>query len=277
MTIREFSWLQITVVTKLWYDNFSKYRLAYTGETGNMSINTTLSENGENVIVKIVNPTENPYDLTIEGDWKQLTGAGYQFIAPGSLKAANSMESPNAVSVEKKEITPANNAVNLTVTPFSAGVLTLTTAAAFLDQHVRVMAGHGLALLLVVLAGNHVVVLNDCHVASDRRRDRKDLLLEGGRALRSVATPLLERRPVAWHRCARFPVPQVWMGQCVDPAHVLCGIHLPLLLFDLPDLLLLGTPGLRRGFTRERTECDRNGNDGNHSTKHGSSPVLFYW
>jgi alpha-L-arabinofuranosidase len=114
------------LVTKLWYDNFSKYRLAYTGETGNMSINTTLSENGENVIVKIVNPTENPYDLTIEGDWKQLNAAAYQFIAPGSLKASNSMESPNAVSVEKKEITPANNIVSMTVTPFSAGVLTLT-------------------------------------------------------------------------------------------------------------------------------------------------------
>ncbi len=113
------------VVTKLWHDNFSKYRLTYTGETGNLSIVSTLSENGENVIVKIVNPTENPIDLTIAGDWKQITGAGYQFVAPGSLKSANSMESPNAVSVEKKEIVPVNNAVNMTVAPLSAGVLTL--------------------------------------------------------------------------------------------------------------------------------------------------------
>jgi alpha-N-arabinofuranosidase len=114
------------LVTKLWHDNFSKYRLAFTGETGNISISTTLSENGANVIVKIVNPTENIYDLTIEGDWKLLTGAGYKFIAPDSLSAANSMESPNAISVEKKEITPVNNTVTLTVAPFSAGVLTLT-------------------------------------------------------------------------------------------------------------------------------------------------------
>jgi alpha-N-arabinofuranosidase len=113
------------LVTKLWHDNFSKYRLAYTGETGSMSINTTLSENGSDVIVKIVNPTENTYDLTIGGDWKSLTGAGYEFIAPGSLSSANSMESPNAVSVEKKEITPANNAVSLSIEPFSAGVLIL--------------------------------------------------------------------------------------------------------------------------------------------------------
>ena len=114
------------LVTKLWHDNFSKYRLAYTGETGSMSINTTLSENGSNVIVKIVNPTENSYELTIDGDWKSLAGAGYEFIAPGSLTAANSLESPDAVSVEKKIITPVNNVVAITIVPLSAGVLTLT-------------------------------------------------------------------------------------------------------------------------------------------------------
>ena len=111
------------LVTKLWHDSFSKYRLTYTGETDNLSIITTLSENGQNVIVKIVNPTENVYDLTIDGDWKSLTGAGYEFIAPGSLKAANSMESPHAVSVEKKEITPVQNGVTLNVVPYSAGVI----------------------------------------------------------------------------------------------------------------------------------------------------------
>lgn len=114
------------LVTKLWHDNFSKYRLAFTGETGNLSVSTTLSENGSNVIVKIVNPTENPYDLTVGGDWKSLTGTKYEFIAPGSLSAANSMESPHAVSVEKKEISPVNNTVSIGIAPYSAGVLILT-------------------------------------------------------------------------------------------------------------------------------------------------------
>lgn len=113
------------VVTKLWHDNFSKYRLAFTGETGNLSIITTLSENGEDVIVKIVNPTEDTYELHIEGDWKSLTGAGYEFIAPGSLTASNSMESPNTISTSKKEIIPAGNSVTLTIDPISAGVMTL--------------------------------------------------------------------------------------------------------------------------------------------------------
>ncbi|HKM92172.1 MAG TPA: family 16 glycoside hydrolase [Prolixibacteraceae bacterium] len=114
------------LVTKLWYDNFSKNRLIYTGETGELSVSTTLSEDGKNVIVKLVNPTETTYELKIVGDWKSLIGAGYDFIAPGSLMTANSMESPNAVKVEKKEITPANNVTTITVAPLSAGILKLT-------------------------------------------------------------------------------------------------------------------------------------------------------
>jgi len=55
-------------VTKLWYDHFSPYRLAYTGETGELSVLATLSENGREVIVKVVNPTEKPYRLEISGE-----------------------------------------------------------------------------------------------------------------------------------------------------------------------------------------------------------------
>ena len=114
------------LVTKLWHDHFSKTRLAFTGETGDISISTTLSENGKDVFVKIVNPTDKSYELTVEGDWKSLTNAGYEYIAPGSLDAANSMESPNAVSVKKMAVTPVNKTVTLAVAPLSAGVLTLT-------------------------------------------------------------------------------------------------------------------------------------------------------
>jgi alpha-N-arabinofuranosidase len=114
------------LITKLWHDNFSKYRLAYTGETGSLSVNTTLSENGKNIIVKIVNPTDNSIELTIGGDWKSLKEAGYEYFAPGSLKAANSMEAPNAVSMKKMQITPNANIVTMTVEPLSAGVLNLT-------------------------------------------------------------------------------------------------------------------------------------------------------
>jgi alpha-N-arabinofuranosidase len=113
------------LVTKLWHDNFSRYRLDYTGETGNLSISTTLSEDGRSVVVKITNPTENSFDLVVNGDWKLLIGAWYQFIAPGSLSAANSMEEPDAVKVETRNVTPVNDSVTLTVVPYSVGVLKL--------------------------------------------------------------------------------------------------------------------------------------------------------
>jgi alpha-N-arabinofuranosidase len=116
------------LVTKLWHDNFSKNRIAFTGETSELSISTTLSENGKKVIVKIVNPTDKPYELTIAGDWNKLTSAGYEYLAPGSLSAANSMEAPNAVAIKKMDVVPVGNKVAITLAPLSAGVLNLIKA-----------------------------------------------------------------------------------------------------------------------------------------------------
>ena len=112
-------------VTKLWYDHFSRYRLAFEGSTGELSVMTTRSEDGRSVIVKVVNPTEKAYELSISGDWKALSSASYEYYAPGSLTAANSMERKDAVSL--KHATPAcgDGKVILSVEPLSAGVLTL--------------------------------------------------------------------------------------------------------------------------------------------------------
>ena len=112
-------------VTKLWYDNFSRYNLRYTGDTGELSVQTTLAENGSAVIVKIVNPTETSYTLTINGDWAGIAGADYNYYAPGNLMTANSMEDKNAVALKNKNIVPHNNAIILSVEPLSAGVLNI--------------------------------------------------------------------------------------------------------------------------------------------------------
>lgn len=112
-------------VTELWYNHFSKYRLSYTGETGKVSITTTMSENGRDVIVKIVNPTDQPCDLKVNGNWESIFGAEYEFYAPGDLMAANSMENKNAVALRTAEPELRDNAVSLAVEPYSAGVLTI--------------------------------------------------------------------------------------------------------------------------------------------------------
>ena len=113
-------------VTELWYDHFSKYRLAYSGETGNLSVSTTLSENGADVIVKVVNPTDEPATLRIKGDWKSVTKTTFEYYAPSSLTVANSMENKNAVALKNTTAKTDGNDVLLSVPALSAGVLTIT-------------------------------------------------------------------------------------------------------------------------------------------------------
>ena len=113
-------------VTELWYDHFSKYRLTFSGETGNISVSITLSENGSDVIVKLVNPTEEPATLRIKGDWIGVSSAEFDYYAPGSLTTANSMENKNAIELKQTIAKTEGNDVLLNVPALSAGVLTIT-------------------------------------------------------------------------------------------------------------------------------------------------------
>lgn len=112
-------------VTELWYDHFSKYRLAYSGETGDLSVSTTLAENGADVIVKVVNPSDKPATLRIKGDWTGVKGTEFEYYAPGSLTVANSMENKHAVALKKATATIDGTDVLLDVPALSAGVLTI--------------------------------------------------------------------------------------------------------------------------------------------------------
>jgi len=116
-------------VTELWYDHFSKYRLAYSGETAGLSISTTLSENGRDVIVKIVNTGNDAIDLQVNGDWQGLESGQFDYYAPGSLTAANSMENKNAVALQHAEPAIAGGKATLKIPALSAGVLTLSKSA----------------------------------------------------------------------------------------------------------------------------------------------------
>ena len=113
------------LVTELWYDHYSPYRLAYEGDTKELSVSAALAENAGSVIVKVVNPTDRPYTLTLDGDWGPLAGAEYEFFAPGSLDAANDMDHKNAVARQKKALQPQDDRMTLTLAPLSAGVVTL--------------------------------------------------------------------------------------------------------------------------------------------------------
>ena len=112
-------------VTKLWYDHFSRYRLSYQGDTKDLSVVTTMSENGRDVIVKVVNATDKAYSLDVNGDWKGIASTEYEFYAPGALDVANSMANKNAVALKKASPACDGQKVTLSVEPYSAGVLTI--------------------------------------------------------------------------------------------------------------------------------------------------------
>ena len=112
-------------VTELWYDHFSRYRLSYEGDTKELSVVTTMSEDGRSVVVKVVNPTETPYTLEVNGDWPGIASTGYEYFAPGSLDVQNSMENKNAVALKTMTPSVTDGKVILEVEPLSAGVMTI--------------------------------------------------------------------------------------------------------------------------------------------------------
>ena len=112
-------------VTKLWYDHYSQYRLSYEGETGDLNVVTTMSEDGRNVIVKVVNPTDKPFSLSIGGKWDASCDAEYEYYAPGDLMVANSMARKDAVALIRKSHKVSAGEGVFDIAPYSAGVITI--------------------------------------------------------------------------------------------------------------------------------------------------------
>ena len=78
------------------------------------------------MIVKLVNPTEEPATLRIKGDWIGVSSAVFEYYAPDSLTTANSMENKNAIELKQTIAKTEGNDVLLNVPALSAGVLTIT-------------------------------------------------------------------------------------------------------------------------------------------------------
>ncbi|MCQ2197503.1 MAG: alpha-L-arabinofuranosidase [Bacteroidaceae bacterium] len=112
-------------VTDLWYDHFSRYLLSQTGDTGELNVVSTMSEDGKSVIVKVVNPTDKPYSLALNSSWAGVNEAEYEYFAPGDLMIGNTMQNKNAVALQRRSVAPSNKVYTLHVEAYSAGVLTI--------------------------------------------------------------------------------------------------------------------------------------------------------
>lgn len=90
------------VVMKLWREHYGPYRIAIKGESKPLNVVATKSEDGRKIYLKAVNPsdTDVEVELLIEEGFTPKK-VGMQLVAPGSLNARNTLETPDAVQPGK--------------------------------------------------------------------------------------------------------------------------------------------------------------------------------
>jgi alpha-N-arabinofuranosidase len=112
------------VVMKLWWDNYAAKFLPLDGDLDGCNIVATRSEDGELVVLKAVNPTDRGRTVEVElkGDFSPKT-ASMQIVAPGSLRARNTLETPTAVKAEVGVVTLTGKQLSFDLPAYSAAVV----------------------------------------------------------------------------------------------------------------------------------------------------------
>ena len=116
------------VVMKLWWDHFAPNRLDTTGGDTNLNVVSTLSDDGEKLYIKIVNPDNLSKDLEFEIDSGYVPSLAYMhYVAPGDLYASNNLGNKEAVSVSARVIGIDGQSLKFRMPAYSAGVITVET------------------------------------------------------------------------------------------------------------------------------------------------------
>ncbi|HOQ04001.1 MAG TPA: DUF1080 domain-containing protein [Anaerohalosphaeraceae bacterium] len=115
------------VVMKLWRDHYAPYRVQTTGQDNNLNVVSVLSEDGQTLILRVVNPDPADKSLAfqIDGSFVPQT-AVMHYVAPGSLYARNTLAEPNAVRVQAKVVGLNGQTLRLRMPAYSAGVITVS-------------------------------------------------------------------------------------------------------------------------------------------------------
>lgn len=86
------------VVMKLWWDHFAPQRVELEGAERPLNAVATLSADSQRLILKAVNPTEEPIDLRLEvKPVFAVRRAAVTVVAPGGLEVRNTRNEPHRV------------------------------------------------------------------------------------------------------------------------------------------------------------------------------------
>ncbi|MCR4411436.1 MAG: DUF1080 domain-containing protein [Thermoguttaceae bacterium] len=117
------------VVMKLWRDHYAPERVELAGDAGPLNAVATRSADGRMLVVKAVNPAKTAVavELTVAPGFRP-GGSKLTLVAPGDLKARNTLERPDAVRPTPGTIEARGQTLRFTLPGLSAGALRVDRA-----------------------------------------------------------------------------------------------------------------------------------------------------
>ena len=113
------------VVMKLFRDHYAPHRVAIDGQAGPLNVVATKSADGKVVIVKAVNATDKATALAVKLAGGAAASAKAILVAPGSLRARNTLDAPHAVAPKPAPARVADGAVHVELPALSVLAVTI--------------------------------------------------------------------------------------------------------------------------------------------------------
>jgi alpha-N-arabinofuranosidase len=114
------------VVMKVWREHYAPARVRLSGDTGPLNAVATKSEDGATLYFKAVNPTERSVTVKLAVKGTAVPGmASLTLVAPGDLRARNTLEAPHAVRPATGKVSVEGGEVRFQLPTQCAGVVTI--------------------------------------------------------------------------------------------------------------------------------------------------------
>jgi alpha-N-arabinofuranosidase len=114
------------VVMQLWRRHYAPHRIELEGDDAGLNSVATKSDDGRTIYLKCVNPQASPAQASVTvPDGPAPTAASMQMVAPGSLRARNTLDKPHAVRAERGDVRLEGRDLQFTLPPLSAAVVVI--------------------------------------------------------------------------------------------------------------------------------------------------------
>ncbi|MBE0536190.1 MAG: DUF1080 domain-containing protein [Phycisphaerae bacterium] len=114
------------VVMELWRRHYAPERVAIEGDSEALNVVATKAQDGT-LHVKLVNAKQSAAEVSLRlADGKVVASAEMVLVAPGSLRARNTLERPDAVRAEPGVVRVAGGSAVFTLPALSAGVVSIS-------------------------------------------------------------------------------------------------------------------------------------------------------